>query len=168
MNFLVLLPFWAYTAKMLSTMEEVYTDGNICYVSLNKPYRILKPLLEEGNLHPERFRVIDAVTRSVMHLSTPERNCIFVSSPNAFDELQQRIVETLAKDKCRLLVFDSIYSLLIYLKEEPALAYLKKISDTAEMFRCEALFTVLKENLDDSLVKRLGLIMDKTVDMTRE
>jgi len=168
MKFLVLLPFWEYTSRMLTTICEVYEDGNICYVSLNKPTRVLKPLLKESDIDLGRFTIIDAVTRSVMPDAAGEENCVYASAPSALDEIHEKLVETLTKKRFSLLVFDSITTLLIFLKEDESLTYLKKIADTAEMFDCEALFTALEENLHEGYRKKLSYLMDKQIDMTPE
>ncbi len=168
MKLLVLLPFWEYTSKMLTTIAEVYESGRICYISLNKPLAALRPVLLEGHIDYGRFMVIDTVTRSVMPAAPSQENCVYVSAPNAFQEIQRKLAETLSKGKYSLVVFDSVSTLLIFMKEDECLSYLKKIGDTAEMFGCEALFTALEENLHKGLVERLNYFMDRTIDMTPE
>ncbi len=168
MRFLVLLPFWEYTSKMLATISEVYDKGNVCYVSLNKPLLALKPVIMESHMDFSRFRIVDAVTHSVVPNAPAQDNCIYVSSPSALDEIQQTLAEALAKEKFSLVVFDSITTLLIFLKEEESLSYLKKIGDTADMFGCEVLFTALEENMNKNYRTRLNYIIDKTIDMTPE
>ncbi len=81
MNILVLLPFWDFISKVLNILDDVYSDEKVCYITLNKPYRVLSTEFRKAGIAESRIFVIDAVTKSVIPNPTEVPNCTYIDAP---------------------------------------------------------------------------------------
>lgn len=135
----------------------------ICYVSFNKPYHYFLEYLKVKKIDPNKFFIIDCITKSVVGRPKKAKNCVFVSSPSAFAEVNDVIRKTLQEKKFDFLIFDSLSSVLIYEKELFVTRFLHTLVAMIKGINCKAVFIILKKDVDKDVVHNLGMLTDKTI-----
>ena len=165
---LVMLNEEEYEKKFSEMLKEVGKAGKrICYVCLSSTYEDAIATLKRKGVDTSRFFFIDTLS-SHYNESFDTKNCAFVSSPAALDGLRDAIKEAVQKEKCSIIIFDTITSLLIYQETFSIVKFTNSIAGSKEYENTKKVFIVLKdmervkkENL--SLVKDISLFADKTI-----
>ncbi len=142
------------------TKAAIGLKNNLCYVSLNKPYKVLKRGLENAGVPTEKIRFVDAVSSKVGSM-TPDDNVIFISSPQALTEMSISINKCLGLKDMGIVLFDSLSTLLVYEEASNVVRFVHSIISTFRVKERSCIFTMLKEDLKEELVKDLGMFADK-------
>ena len=82
--------------KVSGIMSENY--DKILYISINKPYETLINEFKQAEINTDKFCFIDCITRTSEDVEST-KNCTYVSSPKAMDEIQTAIMDILRKEK---------------------------------------------------------------------
>ncbi len=167
---LILLNEAGYEKKLLEIIEQVERNkSNICYVCISTPYTYVINALKKKGSDTSRFFFIDVLSSHYRKPKDTEK-CIFVSGPNALDEIKNSITKTIKEKNCSILMFDTITSLLIYQESYSIVKFTHEIICDREEEDTKKLFIVLKdknvikgENLE--LAKDIGMFADKTIEL---
>ena len=115
----------------------------ICYVCVARPYEdVLNELKDEGI--DESFLIFVDTLSSYYVKPEPKRNCIFVDSPYNLEMIEKSVKIAIEKGGCRVLIFDSLSSLMFYSEKFQILKFLNSINlgkDSAN-----GIYIILKEN----------------------
>ncbi len=116
---LVISPEASVTQTFLKITEYFVNvkDSYCIYVTLNKPYSSLLNLLRENKIKTEKMFFIDAVTRLSGTGMQRAGNCVFCQTPTSLTAISIALsgaMETIPKDKPKILFLDSLSTLLIY------------------------------------------------------
>jgi len=95
----------------------------ILYISINKPYEKLVDKFKQNNINPDKFHFIDCITKTGGDVS-PTKNCTYVSSPRALDEIKTSILEVLKKQRIDVALIDSPSSLSSYYEHMDVLKFI--------------------------------------------
>jgi archaellum biogenesis ATPase FlaH len=164
---LVMLNESEYEKNFSVMLKGVGKSGKkICYVCLSSTYKDVVASLKKKGIDTSRFFFIDTLTS---HYNPSEaRNCIFVSSPAALEELRKAIKATVEKESCSIIIFDTITSLLIYQETSSIVRFASSIAGNKEYENTKKVFIVMKdmervkkENL--SMMKDISMFADKTI-----
>ncbi|ODS39551.1 MAG: hypothetical protein A7315_10920 [Candidatus Altiarchaeales archaeon WOR_SM1_79] len=90
--------------RVAGILSKNYTK--ILYISINKPYEKLVGKFEKDGVNPDKFYFIDCITKTVKDV-LPIKNCTYVSSPRALDEIKTSILEVLKKQRIDVALIDS-------------------------------------------------------------
>lgn len=137
--------------------------NKICYISINKPYYSFLDYFSIHKINPKKFFFIDCITKTVIKQPKKSDNCLFVSSPAAFDEINESVQKTLQKKKFDLLIFDSLSSLLIYQQELFITRFMHGLTAMVKGFHNKAVFIVLEKDIGMELARNMGMLMSKTI-----
>ena len=156
-----------YISKLSSIIKSI--DGKkskICYVCISKPYSYVLQDLKDNGIESHNFFFVDTMSS---HYAAPEptENCIFVDQPYDLPEITSAIKKAVVERGCKVIIFDTISSMLVYQKSFPIVKFTNCL--VSEHDSVKKLFVMLKENiyvLDEgpSLIKDLGMFADKTLE----
>ncbi len=171
MNILTLVPFEGFVPIMTQIVKGVYRDTGdkkICYVSLNKPCKAMIATFQGEGLDPERFHIIDAVTRMAIPNPKPIEGCSFVSSPSALGEIYTMFSQLLEHEDFGALILDSISTVLVYEQPQVVLKFLHMLITKASVKGCHGAFICLKEDMSQQLLRELNMLVDVVRDYAKD
>ena len=153
----------SYSKQLESiTRAAVGIKNGLCYVSLNKPYKVLQTGLKNAGVPVENIHFVDAVSSKVGSM-TPDDNVIFVSSPQALTELSISINKCLGLKDMGIVLFDSLSTLLVYEEASSVVKFVHSIISTLRNKSSKAVFLCLKEDIKTDLIKDISMFADKVV-----
>jgi hypothetical protein len=149
-------------SKHLEGITRAAADLNkgLCYVSLNKPYKVMQTSLKNAGVSEENIYFVDAVSSKVGSME-PGNRVIFVSSPQALTELSIAINKCLGLQDTGTVLFDSLSTLLVYEESSSVIKFVHSVISTLRVKEKSCIFTVLKEDLKEALLKDLAMFADK-------
>ena len=160
--------------QYVSNLDDIVKSAKksrtkICYVCLSKPYRDVVEHLTASGIDTSGFFFVDALTS---HYKKPEpaKNCIFLNSPSDGVALKNAIRDVTEREKCSVVLFDTISTLLIYQESSEIVKLAHSLSSE---IHCEVkkLFIVMKGEKyvdgQEDLTKDLEMFADKKLDMTK-
>ena len=164
---LVLLDSMQYEQKLGEVVKKTGKDSaKICYVCLSRPYHDAIDYLKEMELDIHKFFFIDVLTS---HYKKPDgvENCIFLEDPK-IHAIQAAITKAIAQQKCTVVIFDTISSLLMYEQSDEIIKFTHDLTIEKKHQDVNKVFIVLKENnalspFQDSFVKDVEMFTDKTI-----
>lgn len=161
----IIIPDKTYSKDIIDiTIQQAKDYRSLCYVSLNKPHDSLIKTLRDNNVDTSKFLFIDAITKPFKSVKKLD-NCIFVSSIHAIGELSIAIEKSLEKGKFDTLIFDSLSTMLIYHHASVTTKFIHSLIGRLRVLNCAAVFTCLESDEESSLVKDLGMIVDKIMEV---
>lgn len=152
-----------YPRELINIIKKIEKqEGEICYVTLNKPYCTLIELFKKNKINIDKFRFIDCITLSVKKAET-EKNCIFISAPYALTGINIAITEAIKSQNFKFLIFDSLSSLLIYEKMLHITEFIHSIINGLRIHKTKGIFIISKGDIDATEMKDLNMFVDKIV-----
>lgn len=146
-----------FVVSLAKNYKQIYY---LSYVTLSKPYHALVKHFKFRKIDAKRFFFIDCITKSVIKRPKKVKNCVFV--PNLTD-LKKTLRKILQSKKFDILIFDSLSSLLVYEKEQPAAKFLHELSVMIKCLKRKAIFIILEKDVEKSVIKHFGMLTDKTL-----
>jgi hypothetical protein len=163
----VVIPEENYLERLMSLISDLSeTKGNICYVSLNRPYSSLISSFHKAGIDTSRIHFIDAITRTAQ-IPPPSSECDYVSSPGALTELSVNITRVMESGNYRYVVFDSLSTLLVYESDATIAKFVHFLMAKVRVVGCNAVFTCLKQHADSMLIKDINMFADKIIHMEK-
>lgn len=161
--------------EYISRLEEIIRPveknmGRICYVCLSKPYINVIEDLESMGIGASNFFFIDIMTSHYKE-PRPVENCIFLSDPNNLTKIRLAIKRAVDENKCSIILFDTISTLLIYQQTSSIVRFTHSLISEKEQENVKKLFLMIKGNdvpIEESkrLANDLGMFADKTLDIS--
>ena len=182
-NILVTIPNPDYDMITTDIISQIYTK-RVCYVTLNKTYGSLKDFFNKKKISTTNIAFVDGITKTVTNTEN-RKDCSFVSSPGALEELMVAISNLLSQ-KYNYLIFDSLSDLLTYRDVDEVEQFVKNITDSLAKNKCKGIFYALsrykfapKNRLDwimypnnrkegESLIEEQIISFDKIVDLRKK
>jgi len=149
--------------EMLIELSAILSKSynKILYISANKPYGLLVNKFKQTKADVDKFHFIDCITRRSKDVSST-KNCTYVFSPGALDELQRAIIDVLRKQEIDVALIDSPSSLLIYQEHMDILQFMDRLITIFTVANCKAIFPFQKDSME--LLRRgIEMFTDKTV-----
>jgi len=162
-----------HESQYLSKLQEIVksvekTPGKICYICLNNPYLDVKADLLDKGIDVGKFFFIDTLASKSARQDGSD--CIFLRSAGNLQELRLAINRAVEEKMCRVLMFDTISTLLIYQQSSSILSFTHKLMTGMTQSDVRKLFIVLKDEEvpggTEALSKDLGMFADQMLDMT--
>ena len=162
-----ILVFLVPNTKYSECLEKIVSNiskkfERICYVSLNKPYTTICRELENKKIDTEKFFFIDAVSQKI---ESDKEHVLYVSSPRALTELSITINKVLEIGSVQVVVFDSLSTLLVYEGSMTVIKFVHSIISTIRNMKAKAVFTCLKEDISNDLIKDLNMFADDLIEL---
>lgn len=161
---LVTTPYIQYKQKLIDVLKTTSKSYKVCYVSLNRSYSAISEMLSNNGIAEGNFHFIDCISKTV-HKPTPKENVVFADSPNALVDISLHIGEAM-KDKCDILVFNSITTLLVYHNAQTTTKFITNLIVKIKELKKKGLFLYMKDQKSDELLKTLSQSSDLILDLS--
>jgi len=167
---LILLSEKQYMDQLYEIVKSVEKSKNkICYICLSKPYKDVVDDLKRNKINTNFFFFIDVLSSHYEKLQ-PKRNCVFLGSPKNLESIKQTIEKVIEREKCSVLLFDTISALLIYQESFPILKFTHSLTVGKKEENVKKIYLVLKkdsipEEENKKLIDDLKMFADKTLDL---
>jgi len=156
----------SYSTEIITLTKQLAENHkSVCYVSLNRPYLTLIKGFDDNKIDINKFLFIDAVTKPSEQKEI--KNCIFISSVVALTELSIAITKALEKGKFESLILDSLSTMLIHHDAAIVTKFVHNLIGKLRKVHCTAVLTSLQGDVKSSLIKDLGMIVDKVIGMEK-
>lgn len=150
--------------KTVIDVVKSLVDQNIpgVYVSLNKPYHIVKRMLELNGIDTRLIIFIDAASRTE---AKKIENCLFIGSPEKLSDMSvamDQAVKALSNDK--FLIFDSLNTLAIFNKQATVARFVHFLTSKMREWKVKGIIITLQKETEPALLDELTQFSDVRVD----
>ena len=153
-----------FLEKIISTYFK--KKNKLCLVSLNKSYSNLSQDLKKQKINSDKILFIDCVSKKEGKAKEKD-NVFYVPSPRAFTEINITIKEAL-KAGVEDVIFDSLSTLLIYGNPSVVFKFIQDLITFVKNNNKNVFFTLLKDDLDNKIVKDIQMLVDKVAILGEE
>jgi len=159
---LVLTPAEMHRKILVNLIKQAAKDyGKILHVTLSNSYDVLKGEFKKRGIPLDKIYFIDARTATSRPEQRPEKNCTFVSSPEALTELKIAISKALETRGPEITLFDSLSTLLSYLSDGAVARWTHDVIAKLRESKSAAVFLCLRRDEERYLVKDITMFVDK-------
>lgn len=148
--------------------------GKICYVCLNRTYKDVCELIKKNKISTENFIFVDTLS-SYYQLQKPTKKCVFVSAPSALGEIQKAVLNLVEKKDCKLVIFDTISTLLIYKQPENVVRFTNDLMITVKDKAKGIIYIYVIIKTDQilrsehqELIEDLAMFAEKVVNLSKD
>ena len=135
---------------------------DVVYVTVNKPFSTLIERFQKEKIETSKIFIIDAISPS----TTIVGNAIFIGSPKELTNISISTTSTIKKLKtAKVLVFDSISTLLVYNKFEVVKDFIHFITNKMKSLKITFLMTCIKEMTDEKTIAELRAFVDDIIEI---
>ena len=165
---LVIIPSELYRKNLMNLAAQAAKAYNrILYVALNESHDALKRDFKNRGIPLNKFYFIDARAPTLSPEACPEKNCVFVSSPEALTELKIAITRSCEERGPEITFFDSISTLLSYLSGGIVARWTHDVIAKLRECNSAAVFLCLKRDEQSYMVKDITMFVDKVIRVRR-
>ena len=138
------------------------------YITLNKPFDVMRRLLEDRGIDTRLVIFIDAITK-VDESEKREEGCLFIGSPEKLSDislaLDQAVKALPTKDK--FLFFDSINTLELFNKPVTVARFIYFLSGKIREWKIKGIIISIKKGTDEALINEIVQFCDKRISIGR-
>jgi archaellum biogenesis ATPase FlaH len=165
-NILTLISPGDYASKIHIVLKDAQeSSSKTVYVSLNKTYSSLIEQFKQANVDVNKIMFIDTISATVID-PRPVANCVFLTSAEDINALQEGIMKAAKEANADLMVFDSLSSLTTYKEYDEILKFITKLLAGLSLSGCSTLLTCLKSDEEAPLISQVRMKVDKTIDLS--
>ena len=169
-NFIVLLIVNSenYLDTNIAILKEVTKKSVGVYITLNRPYSSLVPLLEHKKVNTKKIFFIDCVTKTVGGKEEGE-NVIYLENAQGLTNLCMTIVEAVKAlpGENKFLILDTLATLSVYNSEGSVSKFVHFLTNKMRMLKLNGVLLSAEKEMDLKLAKQLEPFVDKTVDISK-
>ena len=135
------------------------------YVTLNKPYEIIKRNLEGSGIDPQLMIFIDA--NSKFESAKKIGNCLYIGSPEKLSDISvamEQAVNALPTSE-KFLVFDSLNTLLIFNKESTVARFAHFLTVKIREWKVKGVIITLEKETPQALLDEMVQFSDSRIEM---
>ncbi|MFH1331792.1 MAG: ATPase domain-containing protein [archaeon] len=160
-----------YQKTNLLLVKHLTKDEKIpgVYVTLNKPFEVMKKEFEKTGINTKLIIFIDAVTKTSGGKIEKTKNCLFIGNPENLSDISlamDQAVRALPGDG-RFLFFDSLSTLLMYNQVETVARFIHFLAGKMRVWKVRGIIVSLKKT-DKELIDQLSQFCDVVIDLTGE
>jgi KaiC/GvpD/RAD55 family RecA-like ATPase len=134
----------------------------VVYVTVNKPFSTLITGFQREKIDTSKIFIIDAVSPRVGR----EENAVFIGSPKELTNISITTASTIKKLKeAKILIFDSISTLLAYNDFETVKKFVCFISNEMKNWKMTFVMTCVKDIMDKDKISELKDFADNVVEI---
>jgi hypothetical protein len=152
------------------TLKEIVSaalekHGSLCYISLNKPYNSVISYLEKNGVGSENIIFIDAVTKKI---ESDSEQVIYVSSPTALTEINITMNKVLEAGGIKVVLIDSISTLLLYTEESVVLKFVHSIVSKMRSDSNDCIMAAIEDESTRELIDDMSMFVDEILELGRK
>lgn len=156
-----------YQKINLEIVEHLTEGINIpgVYVTLNKPYSVMKSVFERSKIDTRLIIFIDAVTKTAGK-AKKTKDCLFIGNPENLSDISiamdQAVRALPGKDK--FLFFDSLNTLLIYNETLTVIKFIHFLASKMRVWKVKGIIISLEKKGNEELINELSQFCDIKID----
>ena len=157
-----------YQKTNLDIIKHLTEEENVpgVYVTLNKPFSVIKGLFIKNKIDIRMVIFIDAVTELDTNGIKKEENCLFIGSPENLSDvsiaMDQAVRSIPGKEK--FLFFDSLSTLLLYNKAITVARFIHFLAGKMRIWKVKGIIISLEKKSDRELIEELTQVCDVRLD----
>ncbi|MBS3097197.1 hypothetical protein J4209_00210 [Candidatus Woesearchaeota archaeon] len=136
------------------------------YVTLNKPYDIIRRILEKERIDTRMMIFIDCISSVAGGKLKKIENCLYIGSPEKLSDISVAIdqaVNALPKGD-KFIFLDSLSTLLIYNKEGTVARFFHFIVGKIRALKVKGVIISIEKESDKALINELSTFCDARLD----
>ena len=134
----------------------------VVYVTVNKPFSTLIEHFQKEKIKTDKIFIIDAISPHEVRAG----NAVFIKSPKQLTNISITTTSKIKELKnAKMLVFDSISTLLVYNKFEVVKDFIRFISNKMKDLKVTFVMTCIKEMSDKKTISDLRAFADDVVEV---
>ncbi len=136
------------------------------YVTLNKPFRIIKDILKKDDINSDMIIFIDAVTKTSGGEIKKTDNCLFIGSPENLSDISiamDQAVRAVPSEE-KFVFFDSLNTLLIYNKVATVARFIHFLAGKMRVWKVRGIIVSLQKEKNKELIDELMQFCDVSID----
>lgn len=159
----IVMPNTAYNKTLKDIVgSALEKHGSLCYVSLNKPYNSVISYLKTNGVGSENIIFIDAVTKNA---ESDSDQVIYVSSPTALTEINITINKILEAGGIKVVLIDSISTLLLYTEESVVLKFVHSIVSKMRSDKNDCIMAAIEDESTRALIDDMSMFVDEILEL---
>ena len=136
------------------------------YVTLNKPYEIMRRNLESSNIDQRLVIFIDAASRTE---AKKVENCLYIGNPEKLSDMSvamDQAIKSLPGEK--FLIFDSLNTLSIFNKPGTVARFIHFLTGKMREWKIKGVIITLEKETEQALLDELTQFSDIRIDLGGE
>ncbi|MFB6295205.1 MAG: hypothetical protein ABEI97_05570 [Candidatus Nanohaloarchaea archaeon] len=136
------------------------------YVTVNKPYLTIVDTLEAAGIGTSEIFFIDAISEDTGAEDVTAENVAFLDSPQGLTDMSIAIseaVEKLPDEGNRVLVLDTLSTLMLYNDEDLVSQFAHELSGKIRDWGVKGLMLTIQEEADEDLLASLNQFVDEAI-----
>lgn len=156
-----------YQKTNIDIVKHLTGDMNTpgVYVTLNKPYSVMKKVFERSKIDTRLIIFIDAVTKTAGEVKKT-KDCLFIGNPENLSDISiamdQAVRALPGKDK--FLFFDSLNTLLIYNQVQTVIKFIHFLVSKMRVWGVKGIIISLEKKKDNELLDELSQFCDLKIE----
>ena len=159
----------SYQKTSIDVTKYLVSEQNIpgVYVTLNKPYDVVKRDLASNNIDTRLIIFIDVVTITE---SKRAENCLFIGSPEKLSDMSVAIDQAIKAipTSNKFLIFDSLNTLGIFNKPATLARFVHFLAAKIREWKVKGVILTLGQETDPAVIDELEQFSDATVEVGGE
>jgi len=157
-----------YQKTNIQLVKHLTQKKNIpgVYVTLNKPFEVMKSTLEKGGVDTRMIIFIDAVTETSEKNVSKTKNCLFIGNPENLSDISMAMDQAVralpGNDK--FLFFDSLSTLLVYNNVGTVARFIHFLAGKMRAWKVKGIIISLERESDKELIEELSQFCDVVID----
>jgi len=157
-----------YQKTNIGIIKELTNKENIpgVYVTLNKPFRIMKDIFKKEKINSDLIIFIDAVTKTSGGDIKKTENCLFIGSPENLSDISiamDQAVKAIPSEK-KFVFFDSLDTLLIYNKAATVARFIHFLAGKMRVWKVKGIIVSLQKEKNKELIEELMQFCDVSIE----
>ena len=159
-----------YMKKITKTLSELTNKEGIpgVYVTINKPFKVIKRQFEAGKVNTKMLIFIDAISAGAGKI-VKEDGCVFIQTPKSLSDMSIAIhaaVEALPS-KRKFVFFDSLTTLLIYNETHSVLRFTHFLTTKMRSWDVDGIILSLDSDTKSSIFQQIVLFSDNVINLSK-
>jgi KaiC/GvpD/RAD55 family RecA-like ATPase len=156
-----------YQKTNVEIIRSLVNDQKIpgIYVTLNKPFEVMKRLFEKSNIDPRLIIFIDAFT-DIGENKKKIKNCLYIGSPEKLSDISiamDQAVKSLST-KEKFLFFDSVNTLQVFNKPGVVMKFVHFLATKIREWKVKGIIIMISSKLDEPLTNELVQFCDTKIE----
>jgi KaiC/GvpD/RAD55 family RecA-like ATPase len=157
-----------YQAANLAIVKDLVNNKNIpgVYVTLNKPFKVMKKIFEDQKIDTRMVIFIDALTKTSEGVKKTDE-CLFIGAPDNLTDISiamDQAVRALPQNQ-RFLFFDSLSTLLLYNNADTVARFIHFMAGKMHEWKVKGIIVTLRKKKDKELINELMQFCDVVLDL---
>ena len=161
---LIIIPAEKLIETNTKILKRYITEkkNDVVYVTVNKPFSTLIEHFQKEKIKTDKIFIIDAISPHEVRAG----NAVFIKSPKQLTNISITTTSTIKKlKKAKILIFDSISTLLVYNKFEIVKDFIHFIANKMKELKVTFVMTCIKEMTDKKTISQLRAFVDNVIEI---